>query len=956
MIHFKNTDTNTTNTDYNTDDGGYETGDGYDTDCKFEMDTEYHERPNNFNQLHTRPNLVYQEIINLTKLKHIINNPKLYKKQIEAEDKLMRRWNKRHHKKAVCPFKLLAKIRDRCFVPAEFEGTEYAVLKVNYNKGRTSNNIGRWYSKDGIGLQPLIGCVRHTICDGIWTDIDQVNSHPTLLKILFDKYGCNSTMLDECVNNRNQFLSKISKNRDEAKTNLIAVINGSGIKNNLVLNEFNNNIKDGINLITNHPDFDYITEYVKKAYPNEKNINGKIISRILQVKENELLQSYLEWAYGKKYIDYKTNNVSLIFDGFQLLSKFNITDEDLQECRKYALMKTGYDVELKVKPFDNKLPLPIDYYNIDEYKESLYKFLKVANEFVNNSENNKDIHDAITSNGSHHKLAKISKLIFGDWIYYDGVCKKWFYYDAFNVWCETDNIDNFKTLNQEVLERIFSIKRNEYRERLDKLEEQKKLIEADKKARIANLTAELKSINPSKKKKPKDDEIVITIPPPNDDKNDDKNDDEIKINEPPIDTNEPIEKVLSNLEDTIKTLKSINCIILEIQNITFISKVLENARSFFKKDNFYNTCIDSKAYLFSFSNKLYDFTTNTLRPIRPDDYIMTNTGYKYPENIKEDNIKFVENYLKQLFPDEEMYNYILDTCGKTLNGEKTEQSFNIHTGSGSNGKTSFSGVFEKALGNYAVNISAETFTRPKQGANDTGELYKAKGKRGAFINELEENDKLQTGMLKLCADAGNRTLIVRELYKNSIEIKITFQLNFFCNEKPDLSSCDGGIGRRVRVVEWDRKFKEKDKINPNNPNEIVCDPEMINKLITDDIRDAFIKILLDRWGNRLCNVSRISVPKKIITASADYINDSNPILGFLEEYYDFTNNDDDKVKTAHLLTAYNSKNRGNDISAKKLKSSIGVIGRGVKFIKEKGCVYYQGLKEKKEDDDDTDDE
>lgn len=118
-----------------------------------------------------------------------------------------------------------------------------------------------------------------------------------------------------------------------------------------------------------------------------------------------------------------------------------------------------------------------------------------------------------------------------------------------------------------------------------------------------------------------------------------------------------------------------------------------------------------------------------------------------------------------------------------MNGEKNEQYFNIHTGSESNGKRSFSGLFEKVLGNYGVNISTETFTRPKKGANDTGELYKAKGKRGSFVNELEEDRRLQTGMLKLCADTGNRTLIVRELYKNSVEIKITFQLNFFCNEK-----------------------------------------------------------------------------------------------------------------------------------------------------------------------------
>ena len=150
------------------------------------------------------------------------------------------------------------------------------------------------------------------------------------------------------------------------------------------------------------------------------------------------------------------------------------------------------------------------------------------------------------------------------------------------------------------------------------------------------------------------------------------------------------------------------------------------------KEGFYEDYIDSKPYLYVFKNKVYDFRTKELRYIKPDDYIMTNTGYDYPEYIEDENTEFINKYFDTLFPNTEMKDYILDSCCSTLNGEKREQYFNIHTGSGSNSKTTFSGLYESALGGYGCEVSPETFTKPKKSANDTGELYKAKSKRCVF--------------------------------------------------------------------------------------------------------------------------------------------------------------------------------------------------------------------------------
>ena len=264
----------------------------------------------------------------------------------------MRRTDKNYNAYAV-----FQKIRNAIIIPDELKNTEFGLIKVEYSKGRNSNGIDRWY---GVGIQPLFCCVRHTICEGIWVDIDQVNSHPTIFEHLMNKYGFKSPLFDECLNNREEFLKKVMKDekcsRDTAKTLVIAIINGANYTS-ATLKQHANELKPVIKHINNLPEYSSIAGFVIKTYKDDKNINGKIISRILQVIENDLLEIYVEFFKSKSLI-INNNQIALIFDGFQVFINDTINQELLDECRKDAFDKTGYDNPLKIKPFDNVLSLP----------------------------------------------------------------------------------------------------------------------------------------------------------------------------------------------------------------------------------------------------------------------------------------------------------------------------------------------------------------------------------------------------------------------------------------------------------------------------------------------------------------------------------------------------------------------------------------------------------------------
>ena len=56
-------------------------------------------------------------------------------------------------------------------------------------------------------------------------------------------------------------------------------------------------------------------------------------------------------------------------------------------------------------------------------------------------------------------------------------------------------------------------------------------------------------------------------------------------------------------------------------------------------------------------------------------------------SLRNDELNIViEDYYKTIYPDEEVREYMWNNDALSLNGERLFQTFNIHTGSGSNSK------------------------------------------------------------------------------------------------------------------------------------------------------------------------------------------------------------------------------------------------------------------------------
>ena len=323
---------------------------------------------------------------------------------------------------------------------------------------------------------------------------------------------------------------------------------------------------------------------------------------------------------------------------------------------------------------------------------------------------------------------------------------------------------------------------------------------------------------------------------------------------------------------------------------------------------------------------------------------MTNTGYNYPQYVDEDCKNIIEEYYNTIYPDEDVRNYMWNNDALTLYGERKIQTFNIHTGSGSNSKSTKIIMMKSAIGEYFVEINAETFTRPPRSANATSELYIAKGKRLVFFNEPENDadNKLQVGLFKKMADGYKGTLKARGLYAESIEFPIFFRVEGACNNKPTLSSVDGGIGRRVRIINYPVKFIDEPDVN--NKYQALLNPEMAGILSSDAIRNTYIKMLIEIFIKVASKITKENVPNQIKDDSNEYIQDCNIVLGFIMDKYQLTNDEKDKVQSSDLFNQFKNAT-GSKMTASKFKDDMLGIS-GVVFSKMKNGNYFKGLKER----------
>jgi len=248
------------------------------------------------------------------------------------------------------------------------------VISIKYQKSRKyPTKMGRWFCANGVGIQSLPRKLRHTICDGLYIDLDFKNCHPVILKTLCKTNYIECPHLINYIENREVLLTKWSKDldvsKDDCKQYFLAMLNGNKTvydTDNWVdmMNEFENIHKSISSLDVYKNIYDEVVKH------NFDNIFAKTTNRVLCDIENKCLVELYTILKGKNmlYVDIEGDIhiiCSLIFDGLQIpdneVNRSKTTPEWLVKYSAIIEANTGFYLDLSIKAFDDILHIPENY-------------------------------------------------------------------------------------------------------------------------------------------------------------------------------------------------------------------------------------------------------------------------------------------------------------------------------------------------------------------------------------------------------------------------------------------------------------------------------------------------------------------------------------------------------------------------------------------------------------------
>jgi len=324
---------------------------------------------------------------------------------------------------------------------------------------------------------------------------------------------------------------------------------------------------------------------------------------------------------------------------------------------------------------------------------------------------------------------------------------------------------------------------------------------------------------------------------------------------------------------------------LYLKKTTWKNNIMREARELFYDQHFIQK-LDQNPYLLCFNNCVVDFKEKVHRPGRPDDYISkcTNIDYiplssgKHGHSINE-----IKDFMDQLFPDRELLKYMWEHSASCLVGTNENQTFNIYTGSGRNGKSKYVDLMAKGLGDYKGTVPITLITQKRNSIGSTSsEIVQLMGTRYAVMQEPSKGDRINEGIMKEIT--GGDPIQGRALFKDTVTFIPQFKLVVCTNTLFDIKSNDDGTWRRIRKVDFNSKFLQNPYEDEDNfprdqyPHQFKLDKNIDQKF--SKWAPAFMAMLVNMAYELRGNVNDCKI---VMSASEQYREGQDYLTEFVRD-------------------------------------------------------------------------
>lgn len=375
----------------------------------------------------------------------------------------------------------------------------------------------------------------------------------------------------------------------------------------------------------------------------------------------------------------------------------------------------------------------------------------------------------------------------------------------------------------------------------------------------------------------------------------------------------------------------------------FCNGVISFLPSFFEKEDL-QAVMDINSNIFAFTDGCFDLKLCKFRMITPQDYISTTTGYAYPKKSDANVREAIKKAIQDMFANEEDVSYLCKVLSSCLFGGNRWEEFYGFTGSGGNGKGVIADLLKTAFGDYYYSVDNTLFTKPNERKDQPiPALVEARGKRIMMTSEPESDDKLQGGIIKKISGGDiieARTLNSKHIVKYVPSFKVILQMNNI----PKVNKMDGGIERRMRIINFPMKFVSAEKMC--EPHHRLGNPDIKNSYCQSaSWRDEFMLMLTEIYKT-IKDLKSLPPPSSVAETTGDYFDDNNPLKMWLNKYYTITKHDGDVIGATELKKQYLQDNQLEKFSDATFKSLLGF--NNIKSVRKNTGNVYVGLKRRED--------
>ena len=290
--------------------------------------------------------------------------------------------------------------------------------------------------------------------------------------------------------------------------------------------------------------------------------------------------------------------------------------------------------------------------------------------------------------------------------------------------------------------------------------------------------------------------------------------------------------------------------------------------------------------LYIFDNAVYDLDKGEFIEPKKEDYMNLSCGYSYDfKNSYEKEIKIIDDFYSDCL-DKDCKETLLIYNSSCLKRYNTDQVALFNTGCGGNGKGLNILLLKQCLGNYCKDLSMDYFTTIERHADAPNtSLAECRNARLICLAEAEQNEnengvkiKINKSKFKKCT--GQDEIMVRPTFE---KVLYRFNMGNIClstNNIPDMDTvCDPAILRRILIVSF--KFNYVDNPNPNNKNEKKKNAELQTIFKTEQMRQAYIRILFSYYD--IYRKEGLKINEKVKEETNNILNKQNDVYNCIQD-------------------------------------------------------------------------